>query len=348
MNKMNRVYKIRKSKFTLVEILIAIAIVAILLAITFPATNRAVNRAKFTRWYAFNRQCSNDPACVINFNFQEANGNILNNTCSGSEVEGFKIEKYTGYLRNKNGGNHNFKWIKSGGRWGKYGYKNALQFNGADTYVEIPSTAGVDFTPENDFTVLCWLKFDKLEAGDCPFSKSLWGTEIDAAAQYDLYYNPEVGSYGQGSFDVDVFTTCGTWDKTKVDFNKQGWVHLALRYCFNGKDVDGKVEGKIDVFINGQVLGPWQDTTNENPNTATATGWKVCTERGLNVPLILGAAGCYTKYWNTPAYDPTKAGLLSNEMMLKFFFKGKMDEFLLYKKALSDTAILGHYDMGKE
>ncbi len=339
----------KRSCFTLVEILIAIVVVAILMAMSYPALSRAVHRAKFTRWYAFNRQCSNDPACVINFNFQEGSGDILNNTCSGTEVEGYKAENYTGYMMKNGGGKHNLKWIKSGGRWGKFGYKHALQFNGSDTYVKIPSTSGNDFGPENDFTVLCWLKFDKLVFGDCPFSKSLWGTETDAACQYDLYYNPGAGSYDQGSFDVDVFETCGSWDKTKVDFNKQGWVHLALRYRFNGWDAaKEKANGDIDVFINGKVLGPHVDTTAENPNTATATGWKACTEGGLNVPLIIGAAGCYRKHWSSGTYDKTKPGVLSNEMMLLFFFKGKMDEFLVYKKALSDSAIIGHYDMGKE
>ncbi len=334
--------------FTLVEILLAVIVVAILMAMMAPFLTRAMHMARYNRWFAFNRQCSNDPACVINFNFQEGAGDIVNNTCSGTDVEGYDARNYNGYLANKNGGKHNFKWVKSGGRWGRFGYKNALQFNGADTYIYVPAIRGFDFTPEDDFTIMCWVKFDKLSLGDCPFSKSLWGTAQDAACQFDMYSNPWVGSYGQGSFDVDVFKTCGTWENTKVDFNKKGWVHLGLRYRCTGRDANGDSTGEITAFINGQPLGPFIDATNENPYTASATDWKACTEAGLKVPLVLGAAGCYRKYWSPGTYDPTKKGILSNEMILLFFFKGKMDEFLLYKKALPDSEIQGHYDMGKE
>ena len=323
-------------------------IFAILMAIMLPAISRAKDRAKFVRWMAFNRQCANDPACIVNFNMQEGEGITLNNICAGADVENYKANEYNGHLKNANGGNSNFKWIKSGGRWGKYGYKEALQFNGVDTYVLIPGTQGLDFSPFDEFTVLTWVKFDKMGLGDCPFSKSLWGTEADAACQYDVYSNPYAGSFGQGSFDADVFTTCGTWTNTQVDFNKAGWIHIALRYSYDGIDGDGNPKGRITVFVNGQALGDYLNTTSENPDTASATGWKACTGGSLNVPLVLGAAGCYRKYWSPGTYDKNKAGILSNELLLKFFFKGRMDEFLLYKRALSDGEINGHYEMGKE
>ena len=339
------------SGFTLIEILIMLLIFAILAAIFLPSLSRAKDRAKFVRWFAFNRQCANDPACIVNFNFQEGEGNTLSNICAGADVENFKAYEYDGHLMKNNSSSttvNNFQWLKSGGRWGKYGYKKALQFNGADTYILVPGTQGLDFTPMDEFTVMCWVKFDKMGIGDCPFSKSLWGTEADAACQYDLYSNPYAGSFGQGSFDVDVFTTCATWLSTNVDFEKTGWLHLALRYSYTGLDASGDPEGEITTFVNGQPLGAYINATSENPNTSSATGWKVCSGSGLNVPLVLGAAGCYRKYWSPGSYDPKKAGVLSNELMLNFFFKGKMDEFLLYKRALPDKEIYGQYEMGKE
>ena len=338
-----------KRHFTFVEILMAIIIVMILLAITMPLLSRSMKRSKFVRWYAFNRALANDPTCVVNFNFQEGEGDKLNNICSGADVKNYDQTKYCGYLSNNNGGKHNFQWISSGGRWGKYGYKNALQFNGVDTYIHVPGSQGLDFTPADDFTILCWVKFDKIGLGDCPFSKSLWGTEADAAAQYDMYSNPYAGTFGQGSFDVDVFTTCATWESTKVDFDKAGWVHLVLRYESTGMDTaTGEYKGRTSVFVNGKTLGPWISTTDENPNTASATGWKACAESGINVPLIIGGAGCYRKYWSPGTYNPGLAGQLKNEWLIKFFFKGKMDEFLLFKRALTDLEIMDHYQMGKE
>jgi hypothetical protein len=133
-----------------------------------------------------------------------------------------------------------------------------------------------------------------------------------------------------------------------VDFNKKGWLHLALRYSYTGPDATGDTKGQITTFVNGQPLGAYLNTTTENPSTSSATGWKACTGKEMNVPLIIGAAGCYRKYWSPGTYDPTKPNLLSNVLMLNFFFKGVMDEFLLYKRALPDKEIYGHYDMGRE
>jgi competence protein ComGC len=338
-----------KRFFTVIEVFVACIIAAILMSMLVPALYRSIQWAKFNRWYAYNRGLSNDPDCIVNFNFQEGTGDILNNTASGADVQNHQTDKYQGYLSNKNGGAHNFQWVKSGGRWGRFSYKNALQFNGADTYVLIPGTQGLDFTPTDDFTVLCWVKFDTFTLGKCPYSKSLWGTAEDAAAQYDLYANPWSGSFGQGSFDVDVFTTCATWTNSDVDFEQKGWTHLALRYRHTGTDaITGNALGQITVFVNAQPLGPYIDTTGENPNTAAATGWQASSASGLNVPLLLGGAGCYRKYWSPGTYDPQQPGVLSNELLVNFIFSGKMDEFVLYKRAWSDGDIRGHYEMGKE
>ena len=212
-----------RSRFTVVELLIVFVVFTILAAIFLPFLSRAKDKAKFVRWFAYNRQCANDPACIVNFNFQEGEGNTLTNICAGADVVNFKAYEYDGHLMKNNSSSttvNNFQWLPSGGRWSKYGFKKALQFNGADTYILIPGTQGLDFTPMDEFTILCWVKFDKMEAGDCPISKSLWGTEADAAAQFDLYANPFSGSQGQGSFDVDVFETCATWPATEVDFVK--------------------------------------------------------------------------------------------------------------------------------
>ncbi|MCK5843326.1 MAG: hypothetical protein KAG97_01380, partial [Victivallales bacterium] len=285
-------FGLRTTPFTLLEIMMAMIVMAIMAALLLPYLKEAKTQAKYVRWLQYNRGCSNDPDCLINFNFQgnennplsaKSPGDVLTNSCIGTSSEGYSPKLYNGYLRNKNGGAHNFEWVRAG-RFGRF--KWALQFNGSDTYVLIPTTTAIDFTPYTGFTILCWVKFDKLGFGDTIFSKSLWGTQSDAAAQYDMYSNPSAGSYGQGSFDVDVFTTCGTWMDTNVDFDKAGWVHFGLRYKYTGEDASGKPEGQVDVFINGQTLGHYVETTEENPRTGTASGYQPCID--MRVPFILG------------------------------------------------------------
>lgn len=345
-------YTIKKDRsgFTLIEIMIVLVVIGILATLLMPLLNDAKVQAKYVRWVAYNRNLSNDPNCIINFNFQGQGdalsatppGDVLINSAAGAESEGFAPQFYNGYLKNKNGGDHNFEWVRAG-RYGKF--KWALKFNGSDTCVIIPTTTAIDFTPFDGFTVMCWVKFDKLGLGDCIFSKSLWGTAKDAACQYDMYSNPWAGSFGQGSFDVDAFTTCGTWTNTEIDFEKAGWVHLALRYKWLRNNAAGEPEGAIDVFINGEPLGDFIETTEENPYTGTATGYKPCIDN--QVPLILGGAGCYRKYWAPSTYDPDDTSL-NNIWLVKFNFQGLMDEFLVFKRALPNAEIQGHYDMGKQ
>jgi hypothetical protein len=340
-----------------------IIIIGLLAAMLLPFLKEAKMQAKYTRWLVYNRSCSNDPDCLINFNFQanstnplsaEPPGDVLVNQSMGTDSDGFSPKYYNGYLcgisdiNNKlsnfetNIGSHNFKWVRAG-RFGRF--KWALQFDGTDTFVLVPTTTAIDFTPYTGFTILCWVKFDKLELGDSIFSKSLWGTKKDAAAQYDFYANTYAGSYGGASFDIDVFTKCATWKNTQVDFEKAGWVHLVLRYKPTGKDAAGKPTGEVSAFINGQCLGESIDTTEENPHTATATGYQPCIDK--QVPFILGAAGCYRKYWMRRTYVKDDPSLL-NTMCIKFPFQGLIDELLVYKRALSDKEIVNQYDMGKE
>ena len=331
-------------RFTLIEILLVTVIFAILASILLPVIKEARARAKFTRWFAYNRIWSNDPDCVINFNFQDGKGDMLKNTAIACNDLRYNETLYNGTLMsNATGTTHNFKWV-AGGRFGKW--KKALQFNGTDTYVVIPTTESVNFTPWSSFTISTWVKFDVVGKGDCPFSKSLWGTSTDASAQYDLYAVTFCGKYGQGSFDVDAFKTCASWNSTDVDFNSKEWTHLVLRYRYLSDKVAGQdVNCEIICFVNGKPLGDYIITYTEDPGRCSATDW----ENSLSVPCVLGGAGCYRKYWapTTLKKDDTS---LDNLLYVNpsFIFNGRMDEFMLFKRALTNEEIKGIYEMGKE
>jgi len=132
-----------KQHFTIIELLVSVAIIAILFSLLMPAFNESREKARFARWLSFNKQCSNDPKCVINLNFQDYDGDSLKNSAQGYEAEGFSAADYSGVIKG------NYEVVQ--GRWKKG--KKAILFDGISTYIEFPKSKYVDFDgTKDDFT----------------------------------------------------------------------------------------------------------------------------------------------------------------------------------------------------
>ena len=140
-----------KFNFTIIELLVSVAIIAILFSLLMPAFNESREKARFARWLSFNKQCSNDPKCVINLNFQDYNHDTLKNSAQGYEAENFNADDYNGVI------NGNYEIVQ--GRWKKN--KKAILFDGVSTYIEFPKSKYVDFDgTKDDFTIIAWVRFD--------------------------------------------------------------------------------------------------------------------------------------------------------------------------------------------
>ena len=312
------------NRFTIIELLFCIVIIAILFAILLPSLAESRAKARFVRWSQFNKQCSTDPACVINLDFQEGEGNFLNNSAQGHEAEGFDPRDYSGIIKG------DYDWVQ--GRWWKG--KKALQFDGYSTYVEFPEIKHINFDREDNFTIIIWVKFDRLRKWDGVFGKCYMKDANSGYAQYDMYFDGTVynDKEASGQFEVDVASVCVGFDdvgesgEKNIKLDTKSWFQLSLR----NQMVDGKQE--VNVFFNGIKL------------KSRGTNFVVYEKGKCNARLALGCIRWLVKEYNpnTGKREPSKDGRLGN------FFKGKMDEFLVYNRALTDNEIKAYHTMGAE
>ena len=316
--------------FTVVELLVSITIIAILFAILLPNMSESQGRARFVRWVQFNKQCSADPACVVNLNFQEGEGGILTNSAQGYEGEGFNAEDYNGIAKG------DYTWGQ--GRWWKG--KKALQFDGVSTLIEFEKQEALDFDENEGFTIIIWVKFDRFRRWDGLFAKS-WMAGTAGWSQYDLYYDGTeyTDKDAKGQFEVDIHRTCVGYDDVVIneDGSKTGNITLDTKHWFmltlrNKIVADGKGTGGsdknnvVDTFFNGKRLA------------CRATNNSISSHKNCEANLIIGAL----RFLVMQNGVPTKNGRISN------FFKGKVDEFLIYRRTLTNNEIKAHYEMGAE
>jgi len=303
--------------FTVIELLMAVAIIAILTAMLMPSFKESRDRARYVRWLHFNKQCSTDPTCVINLNFQDGEGDILKNSAKGHEGENFDAHDYNGIIKG------DYEW--SSGRWRKG--KKAIQFDGASTYIEFDNIEHVDFNGSKDFTVIVWVKFDVLNKWDGIFGKCYMRNAVNGYPQYALYYDGSKTGKNkpQGKFSAEIgehrvdYENNDESGSQEIKIDTDNWYQLALR----NKVVDD--QQRLDLFLNGVKLKS-DHISNRGFN-------KYKSEARL-------AIGCIR--WLLVHDDkPSSNGKPDN------FLKGKIDEFLLYSRALTNNEITGHYVMGE-
>jgi len=312
---------IKKRPFTVIELLVSVTILATLASILMPSLSESRQRARFVRWIQFNKQCSTDPSCVVNLNFQEGAGDILTNSAQAYDAEGFNADDYKGYIR----GDH--QW--SQGRWTKY--KRALQLDGASTFFEFISSEHLNFTSSKGFTFILSLKLDILNKFDGIFGKCYMRNAVNGIPQYVMYYdNTKSGNLNSSKlFHMDIGNVSASFANTDENgveikpFNNFDWIHFVLRNKIVGDTQE------LDLFINGVKL--------KGTYSNLSTGNQVIEEANL-------AIGCIR--WlvlnNRDKNDPAPFGKPDN------FLKGKIDELLIYNRPLEDAEVKSHYLMSAE
>lgn len=168
-------FKFRRRLFTLIELMMVVAITMVLMGMLLPNYRDVRQRAKFVRWHGYNAHWNRDADCVVNYNFQDGKRNPFQKL-SGADIKAVKTiyngaegcdwtngfnsynaRDYDGVVSNVSGSGSGLSFtsataeLQQAGRWGKY--KQAMYFNGVNTALQV-SRPCYGFKPiVNDATI---------------------------------------------------------------------------------------------------------------------------------------------------------------------------------------------------
>lgn len=206
-----------------------------------------------------------------------------------------------------------------------------------------PQRDAADFTALGSFTIIAWVNFGEkpptATSPQCIFSRACGGLKGQndpykpgcAGSQYDIF--TDIQSSDKGAFDVECINQSVGYPQTeRVKFKDSQWKQVVLRYTSPPPPKTGTNDTvrAIDCFVNGEKL-------SGTANSFTVGSISIEPNRMARSQGVLAIGGFF---W----YGYPVAG----KYEYTWPFCGRIDEFMVIKRALSDSEIKGEYLMGSE